>query len=85
VENTVEYVGLAVGITDFDISNSHCLETASDPPNVESMFEGMIIQEERFIMMHMVCCTIVLNPYSPDFPDPAVGGRLKAERQSTKN
>ena len=80
MQDTFEHVGLAVGISDFDISNSHCLETASYPPDIESMFEGMIIQEERFIMMHMMCCTIVFNPYSPGFPDPAVGGRLQAER-----
>jgi hypothetical protein len=44
------------------------------------MFEGMIVHEERFIMMHMMSCTIVFNLYSPDFPDPAIGGRLQAER-----
>jgi hypothetical protein len=73
-------MGLAIGISDFDISNSHCLETASNPPDIESMFEGMIVQEERFIMMHIMYCTIVFNPYSPDFPDPAVCGRFQAER-----
>jgi hypothetical protein len=79
MENTVEHMGLAIGISDFDISNSHCLETASNPPDIESMFEGMIIQKERFIMMHMMRCTIVFNPYSSDSPDSAIGGRLETE------
>src|SRR5271154_457004 len=85
MENTVEHMGLAIGISDFNIFNSHCLETASNPPDIESMFEGMIIQEEGFIMMHMVRCTIVFNPNSPDSPDSAIGSCLEAECKSAKD
>jgi hypothetical protein len=76
MEDIVEHMGLAIRISDFDISNSHCLETTSNPPDIESMFEGMIIQKEQFIMMHMVHCTIVFNPYSSEFLDPAIGSHF---------
>src|ERR1700689_4207929 len=48
------------------------------------MLEMVVIREEGFVMMHMVRCTIVLNPYALNFPDVPINGSFEAECESAK-
>src|SRR5579871_7053660 len=49
------------------------------------MCETVVIYEQRFVIVHVVSGTIVLNPYSLYPPDPSVECCFKTERESAEN
>src|SRR5437762_1409330 len=85
MEDAIEGARYAVGILDFHIANTHCLQATSNPADVQPVLETVIIRKESFIVMHMVCGTIVLNPNSLDSPNSPVEGRFKTKRESAKD
>jgi len=48
------------------------------------MPELVVIREEVLIVMHMMRCTIILDPDSFDSPDISINCRLEAKRESAE-
>jgi len=62
MEDTFKDIYFAIRVLSyFDIFNSHCLEIAANSANIQMILEAVVIIEERLIVMHMVCITIVLD------------------------
>src|SRR5579862_9218432 len=49
------------------------------------MCEMVVIYEQRFVIVHVVCGTIVLNPNSFDSLDPPIKCCFETECKSTEN
>jgi len=85
VKDALKNARCAVWIGDFDIADSDCFRSASNPTDVQPMSETVVIGKERLVELHVMRSAIVFNPDAADLWDCVVESRFKAEREASKN
>src|SRR5579859_4000446 len=85
MENAFEDAYVAVWIRDRNVSDSDGQNAATNAANIQSVFELVVVSEDELVVVHMMCCPAVLDPYAVYLSNTYVDGCFAAIRESTKN
>jgi len=66
IKNILQCTYVTILIHDWDCANSHSVKSAFDATDEKLVLQLCIFLEDGVVMMHVVCCTTVLDPDSVD-------------------
>src|SRR5579859_4926604 len=69
MKNILQRTYVTILIHNWDHADSHSVKSTFDAANEELVLQPCIFLEDGAVMMHVVCCTTVLDPDSIDFPN----------------